>query len=156
MIQLFLTSYVKHWFISTEPDLLLPVGLLLTAVALLLLLGVFLYTVFKVELTLAFRTHCPFFYKSTGTCMTGNQYPCTPHATPQPFICEMWKSAEFTEKPPQTASSAARKTGRCWRTAQRVNSATSTYFDVSYKIHVKKITSSFYTSFSFRRHYTSP
>ncbi|XP_072542569.1 interleukin-1 receptor type 1 [Salminus brasiliensis] len=48
-----------------NPDLLLPIGLLLTMLALLLMTGVFLYRAFKVELTLAFRTHCPFFYEST-------------------------------------------------------------------------------------------
>ncbi|KAI4898517.1 hypothetical protein NFI96_016182 [Prochilodus magdalenae] len=48
-----------------EPDLLLPIGLLLTLLALLFLTGVFLYREFKVELVLAFRTLCPFLYEST-------------------------------------------------------------------------------------------
>ncbi|XP_036417748.1 interleukin-1 receptor type 1 isoform X1 [Colossoma macropomum] len=48
-----------------DPDLRLPIGLLLTMLALLFMMGVFLYSMFKVELALAFRTHCPFLYEST-------------------------------------------------------------------------------------------
>uniref|UniRef100_A0A3B1JFV5 Zmp:0000000936 n=1 Tax=Astyanax mexicanus TaxID=7994 RepID=A0A3B1JFV5_ASTMX len=51
---------------SDLPDLwLLPTGLFLTALALLFTAAVFLYRVFQVEITLAFRTHCPYFYEST-------------------------------------------------------------------------------------------
>lgn len=46
-------------------DLMLLTGLLLTALALLFTTAVFLYRVFQVEIALAFRTHCPYFYEST-------------------------------------------------------------------------------------------
>ncbi|XP_062862354.1 interleukin-1 receptor-like 2 isoform X2 [Trichomycterus rosablanca] len=48
-----------------DPDLLLPIGLLLTLMALLFIMGVLLYRAFKVELVLLFRTLFPFFYAST-------------------------------------------------------------------------------------------
>ncbi|XP_066542144.1 interleukin-1 receptor type 1 [Hoplias malabaricus] len=56
-------SYFR--LIPADPGLLLPIGLFLTMLALLFLTGVFLYKMFKVELALAFRTLCPFFYEST-------------------------------------------------------------------------------------------
>ncbi|XP_076854533.1 interleukin-1 receptor type 1 [Brachyhypopomus gauderio] len=48
-----------------DPDLRWPIGLLLTTMALLFIMGVLLYREFKVELVLAFRTLFPFFYEST-------------------------------------------------------------------------------------------
>ncbi|XP_060731792.1 interleukin-1 receptor-like 2 isoform X1 [Tachysurus vachellii] len=48
-----------------DPDLRLPIGLLATTMALLFIMGLLLYRVFKVELTLLFRTLFPFFYAST-------------------------------------------------------------------------------------------
>lgn len=48
-----------------DPNLLLPIGLLATTMALLFILGLLLYRVFKVELVLLFRTLFPFFYAST-------------------------------------------------------------------------------------------
>lgn len=51
----------------SDPNLLLPIGLLATALALLFIVGLLLYRAFKVELALLFRTLFPFFYASTGT-----------------------------------------------------------------------------------------
>ncbi|XP_053089986.1 interleukin-1 receptor-like 2 isoform X3 [Pangasianodon hypophthalmus] len=48
-----------------DPNLLLPIGLLATTLALLFIIGLLLYTEFKVELALLFRTLFPFFYAST-------------------------------------------------------------------------------------------
>ncbi|XP_058247630.1 interleukin-1 receptor type 1 isoform X1 [Hemibagrus wyckioides] len=48
-----------------DPNLLLPIGLLATTMALLFIMGLLLYRVFKVELVLLFRTVFPFFYAST-------------------------------------------------------------------------------------------
>ena len=73
--------------ISTEPDLLLPIGLLLTLLALLFLTGVFLYREFKVELVLAFRTLCPFLYESTGRLHGRKPTPPTASSTsPTPWL----------------------------------------------------------------------
>lgn len=51
----------------SDPELLLPIALLATTMALLFIMGLLLYRVFKVELVLLFRTVFPFFYASTGT-----------------------------------------------------------------------------------------
>ncbi|XP_060785096.1 interleukin-1 receptor type 1-like isoform X2 [Neoarius graeffei] len=48
-----------------DPNLLMPIGLLATTLALLFIMGLLLYRVFKVELALLFRTLFPFFYTST-------------------------------------------------------------------------------------------
>ncbi|MCI4378049.1 hypothetical protein PGIGA_G00211320 [Pangasianodon gigas] len=48
-----------------DPNLLLPIGLLASMMALLFIIGLLLYRVFKVELALLFRTLFPFFYAST-------------------------------------------------------------------------------------------
>lgn len=56
-------------FFNLLPDsnLLLPIGLLVTTMTLLFIMGLLLYRVFKVELALLFRTLFPFLYTSTGT-----------------------------------------------------------------------------------------
>ncbi|XP_030643513.1 interleukin-1 receptor type 1 [Chanos chanos] len=53
--------------LPAEPNLLLPIGLLLGLMACLFTLGVTLYSMFKVELTLGFRSVFPFFYASTDS-----------------------------------------------------------------------------------------
>ncbi|XP_077096639.1 interleukin-1 receptor type 1-like [Siphateles boraxobius] len=58
--------------IPADPNLFLLLGLLLGSVALLFMMGVFLCTVFKVELALWVRTVFPFLYKTTDG--DGKQY----------------------------------------------------------------------------------
>ncbi|KAK3543329.1 hypothetical protein QTP70_018071 [Hemibagrus guttatus] len=48
-----------------DPNLLLPIGLLATTMALIFIMGLLLYREFKVELVLLFRNLFPFFYAST-------------------------------------------------------------------------------------------
>ncbi|XP_058642888.1 interleukin-1 receptor type 1 [Onychostoma macrolepis] len=58
--------------VPADPNLLLPLGLLLGSVALLFVTGVLLCTIFKVELALWVRTVFPFIYKTTDG--DGKQY----------------------------------------------------------------------------------
>ncbi|KAI7808753.1 interleukin-1 receptor type 1 [Triplophysa rosa] len=55
----------QFMLLPTDPNLLLPLVLVLGSVAFLFMTGVLLYTLFKVELTLWVRNMFPFFYKTT-------------------------------------------------------------------------------------------
>lgn len=53
-------------FVSLDPDIILPISVLAGGVALLFIICVIIYTLFKVDIVLCFRRAFPVFYTNTG------------------------------------------------------------------------------------------